>query len=59
MSESKRDEVDPDGNISISFGRDLYWPDTLEEVKQFMPTYVYTDPEIVALEALKKQIAAE
>ena len=51
--------MSPDGELKIAFGRDLYWPDNLAEIKQFMPTYVYIDPELAALEDLKQKIQAE
>jgi hypothetical protein len=54
LSEAKDDSVGPDGSLKFDFGRDLYWPDTLSEVIEFMPSYVYIDPEEVALEALKE-----
>lgn len=59
LTQSKDDQVSPDGKLKFEFGRDLYWPDTLTEVKEFMPSYVYVDPEVAALEALKQQIQAE
>jgi len=54
LSETKDNTVSPDGDLKIVFGRDLYWPDTLAEVKQFMPSYVYVDPELAALDTLKQ-----
>jgi hypothetical protein len=59
LTQSKDDQVSPDGKLKFEFVRDLYWPDTLTEVKEFMPSYVYVDPEVAALEALKQQIQAE
>ena len=41
------------------FERPLYWPDDYLEVQEFMPEYVYLNPEIAALETLKKELTEE